>query len=228
MPVLWGRKSKLSQAVSAIAEEQRPDAAIARGAEILESTHAQTADLGPLAKLPPFQPVIINLMRLFDRDDVQTAEICRLIESDPALTGELLAVVNSPLYGLPASITDPAQAVNLLGFETTKSLAAALGMRFMMRGAPKTPVVRRFWTHSVATATIAQRFARSFAVDPSEAHIGGLLHDLGRLGLLAAYPNEYAAMALTTHAGYSERSTPRNVGTSVCLRFCGIGAVRFE
>lgn len=202
MTLLWGKKSKLAKAVSSMAVEDHPDAqveAAARGADILESSHATTSDLGALAKLPPFQPVILSLMRLFDREDVQTDEVASLIESDPALTGELLAVVNSPLYALQSRLTSPAQAIVLLGFQNTKSLAAALGMRFMMRGAPRTPVVRRFWTHSMATATIAQCFARAFRVEPSEAHVGALLHDLGRLGLLAAYPEEYSALALTAH-----------------------------
>jgi putative nucleotidyltransferase with HDIG domain len=183
-------------------KEVRPDPkeeVIARGEDILKNSRVEASNLGPLAKLQPFQPIIIRVMQLLDREEVNNDEVGRLIESDPALTAELLGVVNSPLYALNSKVNNPIQALGLLGFQNTKSLATTLGMRFMMRGAPKTPVVRRFWIHSVATATMSQQFARSFRVDPAEAHIGALLHDLGRLGLLAAYPDEYSAFALSAH-----------------------------
>jgi putative nucleotidyltransferase with HDIG domain len=168
------------------------------GAELLES-RVETAELGPLAKLPPFAPVVMSLVRLFDRDDVKIDAVASLIESDPAIASELLAVANSPLFGFSGAITSPGHAITLLGIERTKSLATTLAMRSMMRGAPQTPVVRRFWTHSMATAAIAQEFAAAFGVPGGLAHVAGITHDLGRLGLLAAHPTEYVRLALATY-----------------------------
>ena len=61
----------------------------------------ETVELGPLAKLPPFAPVVISLLRLFDRDDVNIESVASLVESDPAIASELLGVANSPLFGSP-------------------------------------------------------------------------------------------------------------------------------
>lgn len=177
---------------------------MARGSAILERHQVQTSELGVLAKLPPFRPVLISLMRSFEREDVANDEIAKLVESDPTLSAELLAVVNSPLFTRRITITSPAQAVSVLGFETTKSLAATLGVRCMMQGAPRTPVVRRFWVHSLAAATIAQSFAKLFHVDPHVVYVGALLHDLGRLGLLAGYPDDYTALALASYENSDE------------------------
>jgi HD-like signal output (HDOD) protein len=69
----------------------------------------------------------------------------------------------------------------------------------MVQGAPRTPVIRRFWVHSVASATIGQDFARFFRINPQLVYIGAVLHDLGRLGLLAAHPEEYTTLALSSH-----------------------------
>lgn len=175
-----------------------------RGAAILDRHSVETAQLGDLAKLPPFRPVVVSLMRLFDSADVSAAEVAKLVESDAALCAELLAVVNSPLFALRQRVTSPSQAVSLLGLESTKSLATALGMRCLMQDAPRTPVVRRFWVHSLASATIAQQFAPLFRVNAHEAHISALLHDLGRLGLLAAQREPYTAFALTSHETTAE------------------------
>jgi putative nucleotidyltransferase with HDIG domain len=170
-----------------------------RGDEILESHQVETSELGPLAKLPPFAPVVISLLRLFDRDDVKIESVASLVESDPAIVSELLGVANSPLFGSPGGITSPALAIGLLGTEHTRSLATTLAMRSMMQGAPRTAVVRRLWTHSIATAAIAQEFAAAFGVPGDLAHMAGIMHDLGRMGLLAAHPTAYTQLALAAH-----------------------------
>ena len=170
-----------------------------RGAELLESHRVETEELGPLAKLPTFAPVVMSLLRLFDRDDVMIDSVASLVESDPAIASELLGVVNSPLFGFSGEITSPAHGIALLGIERTKSLATALAMRSMMQGGPRTPVVRRLWTHSMATAAIAQEFAAAYGIPHDLAHVAAIMHDLGRMALLAAYPTEYTRLALAAH-----------------------------
>jgi putative nucleotidyltransferase with HDIG domain len=170
-----------------------------RGDEILEHHQVETEELGALAKLPPFAPVVISLLRLFDREDVKIDSVASLVDSDPAIASELLGVVNSPLFGLRGEITSPAHGIALLGIERTKSLATALAMRSMMAGAPRTGVVRKLWTHSVATAAIAQEFAAAYGVPNDIAHIAAIMHDLGRMGLLAAHPTEYTRLAVAAY-----------------------------
>lgn len=192
--------SALVRAVASMTEGDGPDRRaeeMARGTALLDEVEA--SELGVLAKLPPFRPVIVSLMRLFDREAVSNEEIARLVESDTTLTAELLAVVNSPLFAVRVPVTSPMQAIGILGHETTKSLAAALGMRSMVQGAPRTPVIRRFWIHTVAAATIGQDFAQFFQINSQLTYIGAVLHDLGRLGLLAAHPEEYTLLALSSH-----------------------------
>jgi len=199
---LFGDRPALAEAMPALA----PDAGAAApepegpsGDELLETSQVEREELGLLAKLPPFEPVAISLVRLFDREYVGINEIARLVTADPSLTSELLAVVNSPLFALRTRVTSPGQAINLLGVDRTKSLSVTLAMRSMVQGAPKTPVVRRFWMHSLAAATTARHFAPALGIEPELAHVAGLMHDLGRLGLLSAHPTEYTRLALNAH-----------------------------
>ena len=170
----------------------------------LELEMIERPDLGPLAKLPPFKPVVISLLRLFDREDVSVAEITELAQSDPAVFSELLALVNSPLYGIRMEITDAGHAVALLGIEPTKELASTLALRALMSGAPRTPVVRRFWMHSIAAATVARAIAPEFHVSPGLAHAAAMIHDLGRMGLLAAHTQDYETFALRAYQATDE------------------------
>jgi putative nucleotidyltransferase with HDIG domain len=166
------------------------------GAEILGHDAPDAPELGDLAKLPPFKPIVLRLLRSFDREDVSTAEIGDLVEADPVLTSEVLALVNSPLYGFESRVTVPARAILLLGMARSKSLVASLAMRAMMSNAPKTPVMRRFWMHSAASAAIALEMAPLFGVAGDLAHTAAILHDLGRVGLLAAHTERYTVLAL--------------------------------
>jgi HD-like signal output (HDOD) protein len=175
-----------------------------RGAEILERSKVETEELGDLAKLPPFRPVVIRLVRLFDRDDVKTEAIANLVEADSSMASELLAVVNSPLFAFQKDVVSPRHAITLLGVERTKSLAATLAMRSLMQGGPRTPVVRRFWVHSIATATIAKHLGAMFKVGPELSYLAALMHDLGRSGLLAAHPEPYAHLVLASYESTGE------------------------
>lgn len=167
--------------------------------EMLEQGQIETAQLGALAKLPPFGPVAVSLMRLFDRDDVEMHDIVRLVSSDVALTSQLLALANSPLFGVQTPIQDLQHAITVLGTDRTKALATTLAMRSFLSSAPKTPILRRIWKHGLATAVIAEVLAPSYGVSKDLAHVAGILHDVGRVALLAAYPEQYAALAIRTH-----------------------------
>ena len=53
------------------------------------------------------------------------------------------------------------------------------------------PELQRCWRHSLATAVLAEELARVASLRPDQAYTAGLLHDLGRLALLAACPGRY-------------------------------------
>src|SRR4029453_2386583 len=102
-----------------------------------------------LTHLPPFQPVIVQLLRLVDQDDSGATQVARLVEAEPSVASEVLALANCPLFGLAATDNNLQEAISLLGFERVKALVAAIGMRAMMANAPKTHAVRRCWRHSI-------------------------------------------------------------------------------
>jgi putative nucleotidyltransferase with HDIG domain len=193
-------QKKSLQLVTKEAEAAR--AATAQRASVqvmLQEGQIETAQLGALAKLPPFGPVAVSLMRLFDQDNVEMHDIVRLVSADVALSSELLAMANSPLFGVQTSIRDLQHAISVLGTDRTKALATTLAMRSFLSDAPKTPVLRRIWRHGVAAAVISEVLAPSYGLSKDLAHIAGILHDVGRVALLAAYPKQYTELAIRTH-----------------------------
>ena len=160
------------------------------------TTPVEGISLGKFARLQPFSPVALSLLQLFERNDVGVKENADLIRSDATLAAETLAFANSPLFAVRESITDLQQAVSVLGVDNIKSLATTLAMRSMMQNSPRPGEVRRLWRHSIATAVIASELAPIFGVAADLANTAGVLHDVGRMGLLAAYRDRYVELVL--------------------------------
>ena len=209
MPKWWrnlvlDKTPSAAKALSGLSDDATEANPVCAGGTLLEKSRMEAPELGPLAKLPPFAPVVIRLLRLFDRDDPEQADIASLVEADPALTAEILGVVNSPLYPIRGSITSPAHGVAMLGTDQMKGLATTLAMRTMLSGSPRVGIVRRFWKHSVASAAIAQELAPLLGVDKGLAYTTAVMHDLGRIGLLAAHGEAYGHLATSTHQSVEE------------------------
>ena len=149
-----------------------------------------------LRNLVPFKPVACRVLQLLAQNNPEIKEITELIESDPALSSEVLIVANSPLIGTRADVKTVNHAVTMMGLERTKSITATAAMRAFVRNGPRSPVMRSCWLHSVACALISSEIAHLFGVTRDQAYIAGLLHDIGRVGLLTAYPDKYSATAL--------------------------------
>jgi HD-like signal output (HDOD) protein len=150
--------------------------------------------------------------------DAELPEIACLIESDPALTAELLSLANSPLFGTASEISTVSRAVTLLGFERIKALTSTVAMRVFARTGRKTAALRNCWLHSVACALLAGELGTLYGFHKDHAYTAGLLHDIGRFGLLAAYPQGYTRLVLERHESIQEvlRAERRLSGVDHC------------
>lgn len=144
-----------------------------------------------LKKVPPFPPVAVKLLSLLSDPSVDTNEVADLIASDATFTARLLQRVNSAEFGFVSDITNVRRAVALLGLDTTRHITLAQAAAAYAQGGLKTETMRRCWQHTVATAVLAEEIAEACDAFSSVAFTAGIMHDIGRLGLLVAYPDEY-------------------------------------
>jgi len=164
-----------------------------------------------IKNLPPFPAVALQLMGLLD-SDVPVKDVVKLLRMDPALSAEILRVSNSPLYGLSRHVDSVSHAVVVLGGDAVKRLALTVALGRFTQNFMKHRGLRRCWDHSVACALIAEELAE-FAGQPKDrAYTAGLLHDVGRLALLACYPNEYEnLLAVASENDFDFRTTEKKL-----------------
>ncbi len=143
-----------------------------------------------LCSLPPLNAIANQLLTLSANPNIELRELSKVMECDPAFAADVLFLANSSLFGFPSRIVALRHAIAVLGLDRIKTLAVTVAMRsYLGKGGP---LVRQCWRHSAACAVIAERICSIFQITPETAYSVGLLHDVGRLGLLKSYSVEYS------------------------------------
>jgi putative nucleotidyltransferase with HDIG domain len=147
-----------------------------------------------LRLLPPFPAIAHRIMALAGRADVDIHELADLVKMDPSFSAELLRFANSALFSLQREVTSLAHAIVIVGADRIKTMATLVALNRMVRSSVRIGALRKVWIHSLLTAVIAEEAARAACMDRESAYTAGLLHNLGTLGLMSSYPDEYSRM----------------------------------
>jgi HD-like signal output (HDOD) protein len=153
--------------------------------------------LGRIRTFPTIPSLYLEVINALQSSNATTAEVGAIIARDMAMTTKLVQVLNSAYFGLSRTITDPTEAVGMLGFETTKSLIMAI--KLLSQYDKVKPVyfsIDHIWRHSTNVARTAKALALLETGDPdcsSTAYTAGLMHDLGKVILASNFDTQYHA-----------------------------------
>ena len=147
-----------------------------------------------LCKLPSLRPVALKILKLLSRDDAELPEIARLLQSDPGFSAEVLTMANSAVYGTLQPIGDLSRAILFLGLDRVRALTMTIAMRSFTSKGQDGVDIRSSWRHSLGCALLAEELAPVYDISKQRAYTAGLLHDIGRLGLLKAYSKQYGIL----------------------------------
>lgn len=146
-----------------------------------------------LDDLPSLPAVVMELLNSIDQEDIDISVLAKKVSHDQALTAKTLRLANSSLYGLQVKVTTIQQAITYLGFQTTRNLITAAAVTgCFAEGQCAGFDHKAFWRHSIASAACAKVLARQMRFNQDYAFTAGLLHDIGRLVLVACFPERYA------------------------------------
>ncbi|MBI5450625.1 MAG: HDOD domain-containing protein [Gammaproteobacteria bacterium] len=143
--------------------------------------------------LPSLPEITLKTRKLLDNQNTNANMVARAISADAVLTTRLIRVANSPLYRGSSHIDDVRTAVTRLGNLTVRHIVTNLAMQTLYQ-CSLPPQIRKLlvesWEHSLVVASIAYFLARKTGLlNPDEAMLAGLIHDIGTLPIL-----EYAEL----------------------------------
>lgn len=157
--------------------------------------------LRALDQLPPFSPVLSQLLASLANEDVSFASLAASIERDTVLAGTVLRVVNSVLYGRRGTVSSVRHAVSILGVNKLRNYLLGLSVARLwskMRTPPAWSMAR-FNLHSAATGLYADLIVQRGKTEYAEgAFASGILHDIGRLMLAVGSPKGWAEVEKET------------------------------
>ena len=147
-----------------------------------------------LRLVPPFPAIAQRVLGLVSQDDVSIRQVYEVVKMDPSFSAELLRFANSALFGVQREVKSLPQAIGIVGLDRVKTMATFVALNRMVRSSVRVGALRKIWLHSLVTAVIAEEIARISHIARDTAYTTGLLHNLGTLGLMSAYPDEYSRM----------------------------------
>jgi putative nucleotidyltransferase with HDIG domain len=146
--------------------------------------------------LPHFPETILELIRLTEDPKSTVARIAGRIATDPALTADLLKLVNSAQYVLPRRVNNILQAVKIVGMKGLRNLLYTYGAQKIL--GEHYSEMKTLWEHSYRTAFYSFMLARSFkprADILDDVYVAGILHDLGQIIVNYLHPEAMEQVA---------------------------------
>jgi len=152
-------------------------------------TALSTTIVNNISSLPQFPENILLVQKLISDPKSEMADIARQISMDPALTADLLKIVNSAQYMLSKKVDSISEAVKMVGIRGIKNLLYSYGTQKLL--GDDTSEKKVLWEHSYKTAFYAFNLVKNFRKDRNlldDAYVGGILHDMGKIIFSNVHP----------------------------------------
>jgi len=140
--------------------------------------------------LPQFPENIMLVQKLINDPTSDMPAIARQISMDPALTADLLKMVNSAQYMLQKKVDSISEAVKMIGIKGIKNLLYSYGTQKVL--GDDTLDKKILWEHSYKTAFYAYNLIKNFKNDANlldDVYVGGILHDMGKIIFSSVHPD---------------------------------------
>jgi putative nucleotidyltransferase with HDIG domain len=137
-------------------------------------------------ELPQLPSTSLGALDLCARPHVEISDIVALIERDPVLSSELLRISNSVLYAAHEPAHTLQDAVVRVGLRTLRSMLYSVSVRGAILGDRSLAAyAEEVWRQASSCGAIARALAKPLRIEAERAYLIGLLHDVGKLPLLA-------------------------------------------
>ncbi len=140
-------------------------------------------------ELPSFPDVVINIRTALEDPTCTSERLADVVKTDPVLAARLLIAANSAFHNRAGiEIVDLNLAISRLGFEVVRNTAITLAVEQIFNATQHEALkdtIRDIWNNSLSMASMCFVIARgSGKVNPDNAFLCGLLHEVGKLYIL--------------------------------------------
>lgn len=142
--------------------------------------------------LPTLPEIALQVRDIAQDVNSSITDLTTVLGRDAALSARMIKVANSPLIRTTVPVSDLNTAVSRLEINLTSNLAMGLAMEQMFQATSDVvdTHMRATWSKSIEIAASCQVLARHFTnLQPDQALLAGLTHQIGKLPILAFAEN---------------------------------------
>jgi HD-like signal output (HDOD) protein len=135
--------------------------------------------------IPTPPDILVELTSIVRKPNFNVEEIVKLLQRDPNISGRIIRVANSVLFGGRQPATDVSSAVKRLGTKNIQNLVTGLtiSQQFILSKTKGLEAyLQQAWDQSTHVAAIAYVLAKNKThIIPDTALLAGLIHNIGML-----------------------------------------------
>lgn len=137
-----------------------------------------------IPRLPDLVPQLLKLLR---SEDTPWCNVVDVIMQDSVLVAGVIKVANSPFYRLNVEARDMEQVVMHLGQTGVREVVMSVALKPIMqlkRNSDLQNTSKRVCNHALKSAVACRSIAEAFDVNPFDAYLTGLVHNVGVMFIL--------------------------------------------
>lgn len=171
-------------------------------------------------QLPSFPDVVINVRAALEDPTCSAERLAAVVRIDAVLVARLLMSANSAFHNRAGiEITDLNLAVSRLGFEVVRNTAIALAVEQIFAASEYKDLknaIKEIWSSSLSLASMSFVIAKNAGnVNPDNAFLCGLLHEIGSLYILTKARNYSELMGDKASLERVQEQWNANVGKAI-------------
>jgi HD-like signal output (HDOD) protein len=170
-------------------------------------------------ELPSFPDVAVRVRKVLADEHVSNEQIARLVGSDAGLAARVLTLANSAaLNRTGRSVADLKTAINRIGHNNVRTAAVAFAIAQLRRASELrniAPQLERVWQEATLVAALSYSIASRCQLNADESMLAGLLHNVGKLYILARANRHGGLFAEPAALSQVMRDWHANVGKAI-------------
>ena len=137
-------------------------------------------------QLPQLSDSSQHALSMLGKEDVDFKQLVEVVERDPALTAEVLRMVNSPAYRSVHDVMRLHLAFARIGRRPLRALMLGITYRSVALGSAgrHRTFAKELWQASVAAGALLETMCKPYTLSPDDGFLVGLLYNIGKLPVL--------------------------------------------
>jgi HD-like signal output (HDOD) protein len=140
-------------------------------------------------ELPSFPDVAVRVRKTLADENVSNDQIARVVGSDAGLAARVFTLANSAALNRSGrAVADLKMAVNRIGHNNVRTAAVSFAIAQLRRAAELRHIskeLEEMWQEATTVAALAYATAARSGVNADESMLAGLLHNVGKIYILA-------------------------------------------